>query len=179
MIVRMYRKMYTTLFNAVTEALELMAKAQYIDAEAVLKKAQLETEQTFIFWEEQDVSPLPAQQELSAQGPDRERGNALLEVLGKEMEEPGTLLKVLGLIGKWAGAGGEEDHTAGTSGKGGLVFKEDLGDACGGECGGVQVILGGAPVEGLPDVGELCGDCEAGAPPAIAGELDGEESGPA
>ena len=29
MIVRMYRKMYTTLFNAVTEALELMAKAQY------------------------------------------------------------------------------------------------------------------------------------------------------
>lgn len=179
MIVRMYRKMYTTLFNAVTEALELMAKAQYIDAEAVLKKAQLETEQTFIFWEEQDVSPLPAQQELSAQGPDRELGKALLEVLGKEMEEPGTLLKVLGLIGKWAGAGGEEDHTAGTSGKGGLVFKEDLGDACGGECGGVQVILGGAPVEGLPDVGELCGDCEAGAPPAIAGELDGEESGPA
>ena len=179
MIVRMYRKMYTTLFNAVTEALELMAKAQYIDAEAVLKKAQLETEQTFIFWEEQDVSPLPAQQELSAQGPDRELGKVLLEVLGKEMEEPGTLLKVLGLIGKWAGAGGEEDHTAGTSGKGGLVFKEDLGDACGGECGGVQVILGGAPVEGLPDVGELCGDCEAGAPPARAGELDGEESGPA
>ena len=179
MIVRMYRKMYTTLVNAVTEALELMAKAQYIDAEAVLKKAQLETEQTFIFWEEQDVSPLPAQQELSAQGPDRELGKVLLEVLGKEMEEPGTLLKVLGLIGKWAGAGGEEDHTAGTGGKGGLVFKEDLGDACGGECGGVQVILGGAPVEGLPDVGELCGDCEAGAPPAIAGELDGEESGPA
>ena len=179
MIVRMYRKMYTTLFNAVTEALELMAKAQYIDAEAVLKKAQLETEQTFIFWEEQDVSPLPAQQELSAQGPDRELGKVLLEVLGKEMEEPGTLLNVLGLIGKWAGAGGEEDHTAGTGGKGGLVFKEDLGDACGGECGGVQVILGGAPVEGLPDVGELCGDCEAGAPPAIAGELDGEESGPA
>ena len=179
MIVRMYRKMYTTLFNAVTEALELIAKAQYIDAEAVLKKAQLETEQTFIFWEEQDVSPLPAQQELPAQGPDSELGKVLLEVLGKEMEEPGTLLKVLGLIGKWAGAGGEEDHTAGTGGKGGLVFKEDLGDACGGECGGVQVILGGAPVEGLPDVGELCGDCEAGAPPAIAGELDGEESGPA
>lgn len=179
MMVRMYRKMYTTLFNAVTEALDLIARAQYIDAEAVLKKAQLETEQTFIFWEEQDVSPLPAQQELSAQGPDRELGKVLLEVLGKEVEEPGTLLKVLGLIGKWAGAGGEEDHTAGTGGKGGLVFKEDLGDACGGECGGVQVILGGAPVEGLPDVGELCGDCEAGAPPAIAGELDGEESGPA
>lgn len=179
MIVRMYRKMYTTLFNAVTEALELIARAQYIDAEAVLKKAQLETEQTFIFWEEQDVSPLPAQQELSAQGPDSELGKVLLEVLGEEVEEPGTLLKVLGLIGKWAGAGGEEDHTAGTGGKDGLVFKEDLGDACGGECGGVQVILGGAPVEGLPDVGELCGDCEAGAPPAIAGELDGEESGPA
>ena len=103
----------------------------------------------------------------------------LLEVLGEEVEEPGTLLKVLGLIGKWAGAGGEEDHTAGTGGKDGLVFKEDLGDACGGECGGVQVILGGAPVEGLPDVGELCGDCEAWVPPAIAGELDGEESGPA
>lgn len=179
MMVRMYRKMYTTLFNAVTEALDLIARAQYIDAEAVLKKAQLETEQTFIFWEEQDVSPLPAQQELPAQGPDGELGKVLLEVLGKEMEEPGTLLKVLGLIGKWAGAGGEEDHTAGTGGKGGLVFKEDLGDACGGECGGVQVILGGAPVEGLPDVGELCGDCEAWAPPAIAGELDGEESGPA
>lgn len=125
------------------------------------------------------ISPLPAQQELPAQGPDGELGKVLLEVLGKEVEEPGTLLKVLGLIGKWAGAGGEEDHAAAAGGKDGLVFKEDLGDACGGECGGVQVILGGAPVEGLPDVGELCGDCEAWAPPAIAGELDGEESGPA
>jgi hypothetical protein len=54
MIVRMYRKMYTTLFNAVTEALELMAKAQYIDAEAVLKKAQVETERIFTLWEEQN-----------------------------------------------------------------------------------------------------------------------------
>ena len=53
MMVKMYRKMYTTLFNAVTEALELMARAQYIDAEAVLKKGQLETERIFILWEEQ------------------------------------------------------------------------------------------------------------------------------
>lgn len=53
MKVRMYRKMYTTLFNAVTQALELMAQARYIDAEAVLKKAQLETERFYILWEEQ------------------------------------------------------------------------------------------------------------------------------
>ena len=53
MMVKMYRKMYTTLFGAVTEALELMARAQYIDAEAVLKKGQLETERLFILWEEQ------------------------------------------------------------------------------------------------------------------------------
>ena len=51
-----------------TEALELMARAQYIDAEAVLKKGQLETERLFILWEEQgeavtapgsEESPLP------------------------------------------------------------------------------------------------------------------------
>ena len=68
MMVKMYRKMYTTFFSAVTEALELMTRAQYIDAEAVLKKGQLETERLFILWEEQgeavtapgsEESPLP------------------------------------------------------------------------------------------------------------------------
>ena len=47
-----YRKMYTQLFNAVTDALDRMADAEYIDAEAILKKAQCETEQTFVLWEE-------------------------------------------------------------------------------------------------------------------------------
>lgn len=52
MVEIMYRKMYTQLFNAVTNALERMADAEYIDAEAILKKAQCETEQTFLLWEE-------------------------------------------------------------------------------------------------------------------------------
>jgi len=52
MIVRMYRKMYTTLFNAVTTALRLMAVGNYIEAEMILKKAQQETEEIYILWEE-------------------------------------------------------------------------------------------------------------------------------
>ena len=39
MVEIMYRKMYTQLFNAVTNALERMADAEYI-------------EQTFLLWEE-------------------------------------------------------------------------------------------------------------------------------
>lgn len=52
MVEIMYRKMYTQLFNAVTDALDRMADAEYIDAEAILKKAQYETEETFLLWEE-------------------------------------------------------------------------------------------------------------------------------
>lgn len=47
-----YRKMYTQLFNAVTDALEHMGRAEFYNAVAVLKKAQCETEETFILWEE-------------------------------------------------------------------------------------------------------------------------------
>ena len=47
-----YRKMYTQLFHAVTDALEHMGRAEFYNAMAVLKKAQCETEETFILWEE-------------------------------------------------------------------------------------------------------------------------------
>lgn len=54
MIVAMYRKMYTSLFNAVTDALRDMADAKYIEAETRLKTAQRETEEIYLFWEEQN-----------------------------------------------------------------------------------------------------------------------------
>ena len=52
MDVLMYRKMYTQLFNAVTDALACMAKDDFYGAMTLLKAAQRETEQTFILWEE-------------------------------------------------------------------------------------------------------------------------------
>lgn len=47
-----YRKMYTQLFNGVTNALVCIAKEDYYGAMALLKEAKRETEQTFILWEE-------------------------------------------------------------------------------------------------------------------------------
>lgn len=52
MDVLMYRKMYTQLFNAVTDALACMAKDDFYEAMTLLKAAQRDTEQTFILWEE-------------------------------------------------------------------------------------------------------------------------------
>ena len=54
MIVLMYRKMYTTLYNAVTDALEDLADADYAGAAERLRKAQRETEELFVLWEEAD-----------------------------------------------------------------------------------------------------------------------------
>ena len=44
----MYRKMYTTLFNAVTDALELMEDRQFDAARRKLVAAQQEAEELYI-----------------------------------------------------------------------------------------------------------------------------------
>ena len=43
-----YKKMYTTLFNAVTDALGLMEDEKFVDAAVVLATAQLQTEEMYI-----------------------------------------------------------------------------------------------------------------------------------
>ena len=43
-----YQKMYTTLFNAVTDALRLMEKGSSAEAVALLKRAQQSTEEQYI-----------------------------------------------------------------------------------------------------------------------------------
>ena len=43
-----YRKMYTTLFNAITDALRLMEKGNSAGAAALLKRAQQSTEEQYI-----------------------------------------------------------------------------------------------------------------------------------
>ena len=43
-----YQKMYTTLFNAVTDALRLMEKGNSAGAAALLKRAQQSTEEQYI-----------------------------------------------------------------------------------------------------------------------------------
>ena len=53
----MYKKMYTTLFNAVTDALELMEDRQFEAAHLKLIAAQRETEEIYISAE--DTSPFP------------------------------------------------------------------------------------------------------------------------
>lgn len=44
----MYQKMYTTLFNAITDALELMEKGSSAEAALLLKQAQQSTEDQYI-----------------------------------------------------------------------------------------------------------------------------------
>ena len=44
----MYQKMYTTLFNAITDALELMEDREYDAARLRLMAAQQETEELYI-----------------------------------------------------------------------------------------------------------------------------------
>ena len=43
-----YQKMYTTLFNAITDALRLMEKGNSAGAAALLKRAQQSTEEQYI-----------------------------------------------------------------------------------------------------------------------------------
>ena len=43
-----YQKMYTTLFNAITDALQLMEKGNPAGAVALLKQAQQSTEEQYI-----------------------------------------------------------------------------------------------------------------------------------
>lgn len=43
-----YQKMYTTLFNAITDALQLMEKGNSAEAAALLKQAQQSTEEHYI-----------------------------------------------------------------------------------------------------------------------------------
>lgn len=44
----MYKKMYLTLFNAITDALRLMEKGNPAGAAEVLKRAQQSTEEIYI-----------------------------------------------------------------------------------------------------------------------------------
>ena len=53
-----YQKMYTTLFNAITDALPLLEKGSSAEAIALLKQAQQSTEEQYINAEEE---PPPAQ----------------------------------------------------------------------------------------------------------------------
>ena len=43
-----YKKMYTTLFNAITDALRLMEDEKFVDAAVVLATAQLRTEEMYM-----------------------------------------------------------------------------------------------------------------------------------
>lgn len=43
-----YKKMYTTLFNAVTDALERMEKEDFLAAEELLRQAQQAGEELFL-----------------------------------------------------------------------------------------------------------------------------------
>lgn len=43
-----YQKMYTALFNAITDALRLMEKGNSVGAAALLKRAQQSTEEQYI-----------------------------------------------------------------------------------------------------------------------------------
>ena len=43
-----YQKMYTSLFNAITDALQLMEKGNSAGAAALLKRAQQSTEEQYI-----------------------------------------------------------------------------------------------------------------------------------
>ena len=52
----MYQKMYATLFNAVTDALELMEDRQFEAAHLKLMAAQRETEQIYISGEDDGLS---------------------------------------------------------------------------------------------------------------------------
>ena len=47
----MYQKMYTTLFNAITEALQFLSEGDQTTAKWLLEEAQRETENLFMDWD--------------------------------------------------------------------------------------------------------------------------------
>lgn len=49
-----YKKMYTSLFNAITDALEYMERGMYPTAINLLKTAQCDTEELYLDWDESD-----------------------------------------------------------------------------------------------------------------------------
>ena len=53
----MYRKLYFTLFNAITDALELIGRGDTAAARSTLEQAQLAAEDCYMGWEE-DAPPL-------------------------------------------------------------------------------------------------------------------------
>lgn len=52
-----YQKMYTTLFNAITDALEQMEKGNSTEAASLLKRAQQSTEDQYINAAEEKLRP--------------------------------------------------------------------------------------------------------------------------
>ena len=53
-----YKKMYHTLFNAITDALRLLEKGNSAEAIALLKQAQQSTEEQYIEAAEEEPRPL-------------------------------------------------------------------------------------------------------------------------
>ena len=47
----MYQKMYSTLFNAITDALEQLERKNISSAEDILKEAQCAAEAIYISWD--------------------------------------------------------------------------------------------------------------------------------
>jgi hypothetical protein len=47
----MYQKMYSTLFNAITDALEQLERKNISSAEDILKAAQCAAEEIYISWD--------------------------------------------------------------------------------------------------------------------------------
>lgn len=47
----MYEKMYTVLFNAITEALRFLAEGDTVTAKWMLEEGQRETENIFMEWD--------------------------------------------------------------------------------------------------------------------------------
>lgn len=53
----MYQKMYTTLFNAITEALQFLSEGDKTTAKWLLEEAQRETENIFMEWDWEKENP--------------------------------------------------------------------------------------------------------------------------
>ena len=69
----MYEKMYFTLFNAITDALELLRQREWAEAARLLERAQGQTEELFMEGEEQRGS---RREKRSENTPGRNRGAA-------------------------------------------------------------------------------------------------------
>lgn len=69
----MYEKMYFTLFNAITDALELLRQREWAEAARLLERARGQTEELFMEGEEQRGS---RREKRSENTPGRNRGPA-------------------------------------------------------------------------------------------------------